>query len=366
MKKTDAVSQTKFSAVFAELRGNILGGHYAEEKFPSERVLMKRFEVSRTLMRQVLARLKVEGLLASRQGHGTFIPTNAKRMSEHLGIIIPGVGREEIFSPICRQMISYSERKGFTPIFADLAEGSPHERRKSVDAAVKDLIAAHVAAVVYQPVDFLEDSPEINAMFLERFREAEIPVVLLDYDFVPRPDRSSFDLVCIDNYNAGWRLGRHVVEKGARRIAFLMRDNWAFSVIDRRDGIRAAAEETGAGFEVTNVEPDDVEGVMALLRRRAAPDAVVCGNDQLAFALLNTLRSAGVKVPEDVMVAGFDDVRLAVRTSPPLTTVHQPCASIARTLFETLQSRIKDFNADSRSVLFNAPLVVRESTLRMG
>lgn len=364
MGKTDAGNQTKFSAVFAELRGNILGGRYAEGKFPSERALMKRFGVSRTLVRQVIARLKVEGLLASRQGQGTFIPQNAKRMNERLGFIIPGVGREEIFSPICKRMIVYSERKGFTPIFADLAAGSPRERRSLVNAAVKEFIAERVSAVVYQPVDFLADSPKTNAMFLERFKEVEIPVVLLDYDIVPRPDRSAFDLVGIDNLNAGWRLGRHLVEKGAKRIAFMMRDNWAFSVIDRRDGLRAAAEEAGLKFEVTNVEPDDAKGIAGLLNRKAAPDAVACGNDQLAFALLKTLRAAGVKVPDDVMVAGFDDAQYAVRADPPLTTIHQPSDALARSLFEILMIRIRNPNLPAVAMYHDAWLVPRASTAR--
>ena len=364
MEKNDAGNHTKFSAVFAELRGNILGGRYAEGKFPSERALMKRFGVSRTLVRQVIARLKVEGLLASRQGQGTFIPQNAKRMNERLGFIIPGVGREEIFSPICKRMIAYSERKGFTPIFADLAGGSPRERRRLVDSAVSEFIAERVSAVVYQPVDFLSDSPKINAMFLERFKEVEIPVVLLDYDIVPRPDRSSFDLIGIDNHNAGWRLGRHLVEKGARRIAFLMRDNWAFSVLDRRDGLRAAAEESGLKFEVTNVEPDDAKGVAALLKSRAAPDAVVCGNDQLAVALLKTFRAAGVKVPEDVMVAGFDDARIAALADPPLTTIHQPSEVLARSLFEILMIRIRNPALPAVAMYHDAWLVPRASTAR--
>ena len=364
MGKTDAGCQTKFSAVFTELRGNILGGRYAEGKFPSERALMKRFSVSRTLVRQVIARLKVEGLLASRQGQGTFIPQNAMRMNERLGFIIPGVGREEIFSPICKRMIAYSESKGFTPIFADLAAGSPRERRRLVDAAVREFIAERVAAVVYQPVDFLSDSPKINALFLKRFKEVEIPVVLLDYDIVPRPDRSSFDLIGIDNHNAGWRLGRHLVEKGARRIAFLMRDNWAFSVLDRRDGLRAAAEESGLTFEVTNVEPDDVKGVAALLKSRAAPDAVVCGNDQLAVALLKTFRAVGVKVPEDVMVAGFDDARTAALADPPLTTIHQPSDALARSLFEILMIRIRNPALPAMAMYHDAWLVPRASTAR--
>ena len=364
MEKDDAGNQTKFSAVFAELRGNILGGRYAACRFPSERTLMRRFGVSRTLMRQVIAGLKVEGLLDSRQGQGTFIPLNAKRMNERLGFIIPGVGHEEIFSPICKRLISYSERRGFTPIFADLAGGSPRERHRLVDAAVKRFIAEQVAAVVYQPVDFLADSPKINAMFLARFKEMEIPVVLFDYDIVPRPDRSAFDLIGIDNYNAGWRLGRHLVEKGAKRIAFLMRDNWAFSVIDRRDGLHAAAEEARLKFEVTSVEPDDAKGVAALLGRRSAPDTVVCGNDLLAIALLKTLRAAGVKVPEDVMVAGFDDTRVAALSDPPLTTIHQPSDALARSLFEVLMIRIKNPDLPAVAMYHNAWLVPRDSTAR--
>ena len=168
----------------------------------------------------------------------------------------------------------------------------------------------------------------------------------------------------IDNLNAGWRLGRHLVEKGARRIAFLMRDNWAFSVLDRRDGLRAAAEESGLAFEVTNVEPDDVKGVVALLKSRAAPDAVVCGNDQLAVALLKTFRAVGVKVPEDVMVAGFDDARTAALADPPLTTIHQPSDALARSLFEILMIRIRNPALPAMAMYHDAWLVQRASTAR--
>lgn len=364
MSDLNAIGATKFAAVFSELRQNILGGRYAETKFPSERTLMRRFSVSRTLVRQVIARLKLEGLLASRQGQGTFIPQNAKRMNERLGFIIPGVGREEIFSPICKRMIAYSERRGFTPVFADLAANSPRERRRQVDAAVGEFIAERVSAVVLQPPDFLRDSPKVNARIVERFREVEIPVVLLDYDITARPERSTCDLIGIDNYNAGWRLGRHLIEKGARRIAFLMRDNWAFSVIDRRDGLCSAADEASCTLETTNVEPDDAKGVAALLAKGDAPDAIVCGNDQLAAALLKTLRAAGVRVPEDVMVAGFDDAHIAAVCNPPLTTIHQPSDAIATSLFEILITRIRNPSRPAVAVYHDAWLVARKSTDR--
>lgn len=112
------------------------------------------------------------------------------------------------------------------------------------------------------------------------------------------------------------------------------------------------------------MEPDDAKGVAALLKRRAAPDAVVCGNDQLAAALLKTLRSVGVKVPEDVMVAGFDDARVAALADPPLTTIHQPSDALARSLFEVLMIRIRNPHLPAVAMCHDAWLVPRSSTER--
>ena len=363
-RKAKPAGTTKTSAIFAELRKDILGGHYVASKFPSERLLMRRFGVSRMLVRNVLSQLKSDGLLAARQGKGTFVPPHAKRMSERLGFIIPGIGREEFFSPICTMLVSHAQRKGFTPVFADLAAPSPRGRYRMVELAVQEFIDQKVSAVAYQPLDFLSDSPTKNAELLERFRCADVPVILFDYDIVPRPDRSQFDLVCADNLNAGWVLGRHLIERGAARIAFLMRDNWAFSVFDRRAGLELAAREGGRPFAVTHVEPSDAAGVAALLRRRDAPDAIVCGNDLLAASLLKTLQSLDVRVPEEVMVAGFDDSPAASSAEPSLTTMHLPTNALATSLFEVMMIRMRNPTLPFAEMTHHAWLVPRVSTAR--
>ena len=78
--------------------------------------------------------------------------------------------------------------------------------------------------------------------------------------------------------------------------------------------------------------------------------------------LRNTLDKLGFSVPKDVMLAGFDDVRCAVTTSPPLTTIHQPCEDIALVAYRALRERILDPSLPPRRMLIPAPLVVRESS----
>ena len=81
-----------------------------------------------------------------------------------------------------------------------------------------------------------------------------------------------------------------------------------------------------------------------------------------AALLLQTLARLGLRVPQDVRVAGFDDVQCARLTIPPLTTMRQPCEAIGSTVVKLLIERIKDQTRPARTVLLDSPLVVREST----
>ena len=77
---------------------------------------------------------------------------------------------------------------------------------------------------------------------------------------------------------------------------------------------------------------------------------------------MQTLARLGLRVPQDVRVAGFDDVQCARLTMPPLTTMRQPCEAIGSTVVKLLVERIKDPMRPTRTVLLDSPLVVREST----
>lgn len=87
-------------------------------------------------------------------------------------------------------------------------------------------------------------------------------------------------------------------------------------------------------------------------------------NDQAAAILAQTLETLGLEIPRDVMLAGFDDVRVARRMDPPLTTIRQPCADLASMAFRTLVERIQNPSLPPREILLTAPLAARASTKR--
>ena len=118
----DETPSTKQRSVFNELRQEILDGKYATGRFASERALMKRFAVSRFLVRDVIRDLKAEGYLTCKQGSGTFVTKGARHLSRRIGLIVPGVVHEEIFPPICREISNVAQKEGFTLLLGDITE----------------------------------------------------------------------------------------------------------------------------------------------------------------------------------------------------------------------------------------------------
>ena len=91
------------------------------------------------------------------------------------------------------------------------------------------------------------------------------------------------------------------------------------------------------------------------------PDAYVCANDHTAAQLLRELHQAKVRVPEDVRVVGFDDVKFATLVSPPLTTMQQPCREIALTAFRAMMDRLSDATLPACHLSLSPRLVIRDS-----
>jgi len=90
-------------------------------------------------------------------------------------------------------------------------------------------------------------------------------------------------------------------------------------------------------------------------------DAFLCANDRTAAQLMQTLLGLGVRVPEDVRIAGIDDVRYAGLLPGPLTTFHQPCLDIGAAAIATMYDRVANPHLPARSILLNGHLVVRKS-----
>ena len=162
-----------------------------------------------------------------------------------------------------------------------------------------------------------------------------------------------------DNVLGGRIAATHLVERGRQRLLFLG-DPSPPEFADRLAGFRTAAQEAGHSVEVlaTAMSPDAVHASMThRLTRGAAPDGIFAASDVAAMSALRALSDAGIDVPGQASVVGYDDVTIAAHTSPPLTTIRQDLERGSELMVDRLLRRIAGEEAGSA---FVAPeLVVR-------
>ena len=358
----------KHREIFRHLFSEIGSGKYKSGgKLPSEAQLIRLFGVSRPTVGHALRDLAAEGLIERRVGSGTYVrsPAAPNSSTRIFGLIVPGLASTEIFQIICGEIASLARVHDF-----GLLWGGSTNPRVDTDASLKhaeeickQFIERKISGVFFAPAELQTGQDESNTELAESLREAGIPVVLIDRDLPGFPERSDFDLVCIDNMAGGYMIAEHLIKLGCRKLSFVARPLSASTVDARVAGIREALVrnrlERDWGW-VHSGNPADLKFVRSLAAGRQA-DAFICANDDTAAVLMRSLESQGVRVPDDVRVVGFDDVKYATLVSPPLTTIHQPCRDIAVIAFQTMLDRLADPALPTRHISLPPRLVVRES-----
>lgn len=362
--------QHKHRVLSHRLRADIVSGAYDPgARLPSEPQLVKQFGVSRPTVARALLDLQHEGLIERRAGSGTYVraggPVTTSVSTRQLGLLIPGLGNTEIFELICGELASLVRVQDYTLLWG----GSTHPRHDT-DASLehaeelcRHFMERRVSGVFFAPYELVPERESANRRIAETLRQAGIPVVLLDRDLQSFPNRSDFDLVGIDNIAGGYLLAEHLIKLGCRHICFVARPHSAPTVDARIAGVREALVrhrlETDPRWLRVG-DPGEAKFVRSLSAGNQA-DAFICANDNTAALLLRSLEAAGVKVPRDVRVVGFDDAKYATLVSPPLTTIHQPCRDIAAVALRLMLERIAQPTLPARCVSLTPRLVLRES-----
>ena len=201
---------------------------------------------------------------------------------------------------------------------------------------------------------------------LHRLRERGIPSVLVDRTSLDR----SFSSVAVDDVAGGRLAAAHLAERGFTRIAFA---GGPFAIEQVSDRYRGAADELATSRPRSTIEKlqtDNltIEGgrrVGAALASRSAedrPDAVFAANDLVAIGLLQSLLQAGVRVPEDVALIGYDDIAFASAAVVPLSSIRQPSQEIGSTAMDLLLQLTAQPDAPPVHVEFQPALVARASS----
>ncbi|MBB5152548.1 LacI family DNA-binding transcriptional regulator [Saccharopolyspora phatthalungensis] len=258
------------------------------------------------------------------------------------------------------------------PFFADLARGAEEaaqaeglavivcesgQQPQREESHLAMLAEQRVRGVLLSPVDTSGDT-------LQSFRRSRTPYVFVDRK-VPTDEASS---VSVDDVAGGALAARHLLDTGHTTIAFVNGPAILDQCRDREAGVRSVLD--GAGVELSVLEsvaldvPSGRDAGARLLGMSPRPTAVFCANDLLAMGVLQTMVGAGVRVPEEMAIVGYDDIEFAGAAAVPLSSVRQPATRLGRTAAEILIAETSggDERPERQQIVFQPELVVRAST----
>jgi LacI family transcriptional regulator len=200
------------------------------------------------------------------------------------------------------------------------------------------------------------DDPIITAL-----GEGKLPYVLIGRS----PTNNQVNFIDVDNYGGARKGVQHLLRLGRRRIAHISGPRNLIAGLDRYQGYLSGLYEGGIFPDPTLVVEGDFTdlsgytGVQRLLPYH--PDAIFTASDAMASGALRALIEAGVRVPQDISLVGFDDIPFSSRTIPPLTTIRQPIQRVGSLAAETLIQIIDHPETQPRQVILPTELIVRGS-----
>ncbi len=352
----------KYRQVYDALMKQISAGRVRPgERLPSEAELVRQFGASRITVTRALRELQVAGLIDRRAGSGTFVrPRRADAHQRTFGILMPDAGDVEVLDAIWHGLRrAPAAREHFLVWGGSLASNTADEAAQLLG----QYLGGRVDGVFFAPLEQRLDRDAVNRRVVDSLDTAGVPVVLIDRPVEPYPGRGRHDVVALDNRRAGARITEHLLDQGCRRLAFIGAPAAAASVDAREAGFRETARRRGLDATAAVVwrnDPADASRVMALVERDG-PDGIVCATDRTAAHVLQALLAARRRVPQDVRIAGIDDVPYASLLAVPLTTVRQPAREIGIAAMAAMLDRLAQPELPPREILLHGELVIRAS-----
>jgi GntR family transcriptional regulator, arabinose operon transcriptional repressor len=358
--------KNSYLEIYDQLKREITEGKISMgSMLPPEKDLSEKLHVSRPTIAKVYNTLQSDGYVQRRAGYGTTVIFSSEKKLYTFGLLLPGSGETEIFRIIIDQFIQLEKEGNFTCFWEGTVANNADVRKEIILKVCKSYIDRKVDGVFFSPLERTNQANDLNLEICQLFVSKKIPVVLIDRDVYLFPDRSPFDLVGIDNFQAGYIMARHLLEAGCEHVYFFCRRNSAYTVDMRIAGCKAAMSDNNQNFPARNIlvaEPNDLKLIKSLPVEKGKT-GILCANDSTAAVLMSALTQAGIAVGRDVLIAGFDDMKYSKNLQVPLTTYRQPCQDIGRLSIDMMFNRLRNPNQPAVTISLNGKLVARESSV---
>ena len=268
-----------------------------------------------------------------------------------VGIVIPDIANP-FFGDLARSLEDRMFEAGYSAIICN-SDGEQRKEALYLDVLLSKKVDGLLLVAASQPSEGLY-----------HLVESGTPTVVVDRELgdVPVPQ------VLVENHRGGYLAGRHLLELGHRDIAVIAGPGGTGTSARRLEGFRHALDEVGLGIDDERIFRGDFRAASgraameAWLAGGSPPTAVFAENDLMAVGALSAAHAAGVDVPAELSVVGFDGIAFGADVTPPLTTVAQSTDDVAAMAVEMLFERLRDGDARPRRVELPVRLLVRGSS----
>ncbi len=355
----------KYKKIYEDLYYEIKSGKYSNgDILPKEEELCAKYNVSRITAKHALDLLKEKGLVKRKKRLGTVVDTNDFSSKQTKGFIaVVFTHFQNCANRIYHGLRELADKHNANLSFFD-SEGSVKKEREILSF----LLAQNVLGLILMPI-----GPVTNMDIVSQFKIQKIPLAFMDFAIsgIRAP------LITSDNFRGAYTLTQYLIQQGHRNIAYFPYTEAFLSTEEKRfkgyiealiDNGIAPAPDFFLSFKNTQTSSTNVfsadfkdaeNAVEQLIKLPVRPTAVVCVNDIHAYTLSEAAEKAGLIIPDDLSVTGFDN--LAASINENITTIGQNFGEIARNALLAVLRQLESGTADNYTVKIPTVLIERNS-----
>lgn len=288
-----------------------------------------------------------------------YVPNSAARglageKTHFIGLVIPDIS-DIFYANIIRGVEKTSNKLGF---FLNLL--TTHAQAEREQQVIKLFNKSMVDGLIVMAY-YLKDK------YIDILTESGIPFVFIDYP----PKNEEIYSVLVDNESGAFEATEYLISLGHKKIAFLEGSKVAWDSKARFEGYLKALKAHSLEFNPNLVENGNFtkeEGYLAtksLLAKKEKFTAIFSANDQMAIGAIRALKEAGLKVPDDISIFGFDNIEASSIIEPPLTTVSQPIYEMGKKSVEVLVKLINKEEVKEKKIMLKTKLIERHSCRKL-
>lgn len=288
--------------------------------------------------------------------HNTFASNLRRKSTNTIGIIVPRLN-SYFMSTVIAGMEKVANENGYNVIISQSLESYKKEI-----ASANTLFNSRVDGLI---VSVASDTPDSD--HFDMFFKKHIPLIFFDRVL----ERPGCTTIIIDNHRAGYDATRHLLDQGCRRIVHIAGNLNRNVYAGRLEGYKQALQERNIPYDpslVISCNLSELCGVQAarqILEMNPRPDGIFAANDTSVVACMRELKHAGIEIPGQLGVVGFNNDPISKVIEPNLTTINYPGQEMGEIAASTLINKItKSGNSSLDTIVLRHELIIRQSSLR--